>query len=554
MATCSISGVVPEEPVVSLKSGHLFEKRLIVKHIEACGLCPVTQMPLSLDDLLPVKTSAPVVRPRPPTGTSFPQLLQMLQNEWDAMALETFTMRQKMNALKQELAHAAYEQDAAKRVIARLIAERDSALEQLKNVDANVARAVESAYKSAPGAAAGSATGEAKTAPAAASGDSMDDGGKTKGIPQDVIKRMEAGQQRVGGGVRTSTVKQRQAMVRSDAQMKELVASEAQKLVENASATAFALGGLTGAESTIGSVALVGTASGAVQAYSVLNGKVKLVNQYQFGAGAVTAIATHVGTPGAAVVGTANGTVFSVSYDNGAAVASGDASAELQIGRVSAMQLSADVAAKAGGVVSVALHPAGDVAVASFENGTWAVFDAESARAVAVVPPATGAGTTRVALHPDGNLVGVISSGSNKLQIYDTATQSLLCTIDVCPEDPSAGISAVVFSENGLNCYTFDTTGAVKLWQLRKPDQPPKATAKLPISGGSRFGSLVVDASGSYVIVTVDNTCYIYTAKALAEVTSKSASSSGVCFAAIGGSDAHQTIVVSPSHIEVFTC
>ncbi|MED6136728.1 hypothetical protein PIB30_058491 [Stylosanthes scabra] len=52
---CSISGKVAEDPVVSKKSGLLFEKRLIEKHIADFGKCPITGQPLTLDDLVPVK-------------------------------------------------------------------------------------------------------------------------------------------------------------------------------------------------------------------------------------------------------------------------------------------------------------------------------------------------------------------------------------------------------------------------------------------------------------------------------------------------------------------
>ena len=37
---CALSGEVPAEPVVSTKSGHIFEKKLIIKYIEV-GLPPV---------------------------------------------------------------------------------------------------------------------------------------------------------------------------------------------------------------------------------------------------------------------------------------------------------------------------------------------------------------------------------------------------------------------------------------------------------------------------------------------------------------------------------
>jgi pre-mRNA-processing factor 19 len=61
--------------------------------------------------------------------TSIPALLHTLQNEWDALVLETFALKQQYNATRQELSYALYAQDASVRVVARLIKERDAARE-----------------------------------------------------------------------------------------------------------------------------------------------------------------------------------------------------------------------------------------------------------------------------------------------------------------------------------------------------------------------------------------------------------------------------------------
>ena len=53
--TCAITGHQLTEPVVSKKTGHVFEKSLIEKHIEASGQCPITNQPLEMTDLLPLK-------------------------------------------------------------------------------------------------------------------------------------------------------------------------------------------------------------------------------------------------------------------------------------------------------------------------------------------------------------------------------------------------------------------------------------------------------------------------------------------------------------------
>jgi pre-mRNA-processing factor 19 len=55
--------------------------------------------------------------------------LHTLQNEWDALVLEIFALKQQFNSTRQELSYALYAQDAASRVVARLIRERDAARE-----------------------------------------------------------------------------------------------------------------------------------------------------------------------------------------------------------------------------------------------------------------------------------------------------------------------------------------------------------------------------------------------------------------------------------------
>ncbi|KAL8661181.1 MAG: hypothetical protein Q9202_005839 [Teloschistes flavicans] len=115
---------------------NVFEKRLIEAYVRENGKDPVTGEELSTDDLVELQT-ARIVRPRPPTLTSIPSLLSVFQNEWDALALETYTLRQQLTQTRQELSTALYQHDAAVRVIARLSGERDEAREALSRVSAH---------------------------------------------------------------------------------------------------------------------------------------------------------------------------------------------------------------------------------------------------------------------------------------------------------------------------------------------------------------------------------------------------------------------------------
>ncbi len=134
-----VSGVPPQEPVVSPKSGSVFEKKLIIQYIEKHGTDPISNEPLDIEDLVEIKIS-PIVPAKPPTLTSIPSMLSAFQNEWDAMALESFSLRQQLTESKKELSTALYHYEAAVRVIARLTNERDQARDALTKLSASFAK------------------------------------------------------------------------------------------------------------------------------------------------------------------------------------------------------------------------------------------------------------------------------------------------------------------------------------------------------------------------------------------------------------------------------
>ena len=113
--------------------GNVFERRLIESYISENGTDPVTGEDLTVEDLVELK-QARTVRPRPPTLTSIPALLSTFQNEWDAIVLETFQLKQQLSETRQELSTALYYNDAAEKVIARLQRERDEARDALAKV------------------------------------------------------------------------------------------------------------------------------------------------------------------------------------------------------------------------------------------------------------------------------------------------------------------------------------------------------------------------------------------------------------------------------------
>jgi len=136
---CSITGEIAEVPVASKKTGHIYEKRNIEKYINANQLDPITNQLITKDDLVPIKgiycsqslfvngIVSNIIKPRPTNSTGVSDLVTIFQNEYDSLMLEAHVLKTNLEDVRKELSHTLYQHDAACRVIARLIKERDEA-------------------------------------------------------------------------------------------------------------------------------------------------------------------------------------------------------------------------------------------------------------------------------------------------------------------------------------------------------------------------------------------------------------------------------------------
>jgi pre-mRNA-processing factor 19 len=114
---------------------------------------PISGEALTKEDLIDVKASKynnnknqntiwPVepntLPPRLANQTSIPALLTSLQAEYDSIMLESLEIKKAFQSSRQELANALYREDAATRVIARLMKERDESRDALASIQQTV--------------------------------------------------------------------------------------------------------------------------------------------------------------------------------------------------------------------------------------------------------------------------------------------------------------------------------------------------------------------------------------------------------------------------------
>ena len=133
--TCAISGEIPREPVLA-RTGYVFEKDLILKHLEVDQRCPVTDEVLSINDLAQIQTTADVknyvASPRFSNVTSIPSMLRQFETEWQSLVTENFEIRKELEKTRHQLAMALHQREASTRVIAKLREEAAESLDKLR--------------------------------------------------------------------------------------------------------------------------------------------------------------------------------------------------------------------------------------------------------------------------------------------------------------------------------------------------------------------------------------------------------------------------------------
>eukprot|EP00052_Salpingoeca_macrocollata_P001631 m.26638 g.26638 ORF g.26638 m.26638 type:complete len:595 (+) comp11546_c0_seq1:365-2149(+) len=439
--TCALSGEVPEVAVVSPVSGAVFERRLIEKHLANSDTDPVNGEPLTVDQLVELKTPK-FVRPRMPAATSVPGLLKLFQDEWDATMLETFKLRQHVDKVRQELSHALYQHDAACRVIARLTRERDQARQALAALQAQ-------------GAAAGAAAA----------------GGGADGAME-----VEGGQSGISAAVADNITKTSKTL--SKGRKKRTKAAELATADDiKAFTKTQSFPGLHSSNSTITALDLHATNDNLVL---TAGGDKKAVLLDRAQGSVVAEFKGHSKKVSGALLHPTEDLALTCSHDN-----------TVRVWNVKDASCVHTIAAHSKKVQGLSLHPTGDYVASAGDDAHWAFSDLHTGQTLVSVS-SDSTPLTSVQFHPDG-LILATGTQNSLVRIWQVKEQADLKVF----EGHEGAITAIAFSENGYYLATAAEDARVKLWDLRKLDN--FHTIELPEKAA--VSALHFDYSGSYLAV-----------------------------------------------------
>eukprot|EP00612_Vaucheria_litorea_P003981 CAMPEP_0171462740 /NCGR_PEP_ID=MMETSP0945-20130129/6651_1 /TAXON_ID=109269 /ORGANISM="Vaucheria litorea, Strain CCMP2940" /LENGTH=502 /DNA_ID=CAMNT_0011989315 /DNA_START=65 /DNA_END=1573 /DNA_ORIENTATION=+ len=418
---CSISGEIPEEPVVSKKTGHIYEKRLILKYINAEGKCPVSGEPLDETDIVDIVMNK-IVRPRPAVATSIPGMLALMQNEWDDLMLETYTLKSNLDTTRQELSQALYQQDASSRVIARLVRERDEALGQLQAQRAALAQAATGANSIAP-----ETPMEVEVENQAA--------GPPPELSEEVMNELQA-------TWKTLTKARKKRAIPEDLTPLEGIQSFKEKQswtlhrTTPAGITCLSLGGPEK------NLVLTGGVDKSVILFDHLTGV------------QVAELEGH------------EKRVFDVGFcSESRFVLSASADGIAKVWSVESKNLVHNLTTHSSEVTSICGHPTGKYVGTAGRDKAWALHDLETGKCLRYVAE-TGfeSGYENARWHPDGLILGT-GTGDAQVRIWDMKNQKNVATFK---GHEGGVVGSLAFSENGYYMASGGSDGTARLWDLRK--------------------------------------------------------------------------------------
>ncbi|KAG6814033.1 hypothetical protein H0H92_003883 [Tricholoma furcatifolium] len=449
MFFCAISGEPPQEPVVSVKSKKVYERRLILKYINENGTDPVTGDKLEEADLISIEASPQNAPPRPPTHTSIPVLLRSLQDEWDALVLELYALKQQYTATRQELSYALYSQDAASRVVARLIRERDAAREALANVQASM----------------GIAPSEAPTADV-----EMTEGATEEALPSAVVASIDATHQTL-----SAARKKRKAPpgYSTSAEVKTFTAKHTIPSLHSASPAG------------INSLAV----SRLAPSQFLTGGNDKIVQLYDRDTDKVLAsLKGHTKKINHVAFREQEGNstlLISASADKTSKIWSLDSASQEYIPR-------STIRTHKGEITGLAVHPTSTLLALCSADKTYSIHDLNTFSQVFRSIPSDEAFTS-LSTHPDGTLLA-LGTPASTIQIYDVRTGAIAASLTP-PEGVPFTVHTLSFSENGYHLLSPSSLSSVAIWDLRKQ----KTTHTISLGDDFKVNKVLYDTSAQYL-------------------------------------------------------
>ncbi|KAG5648244.1 hypothetical protein DXG03_006202 [Asterophora parasitica] len=450
MFFCGISGEPPQEPVVVAKSGKVYERRLIVKYITENGTDPITGDKLEEADLITIKASPETAVPRPPSQTSIPALLHTLQNEWDALVLEVFALKQQYNSTRQELSYSLYAQDAASRVVARLIRERDAAREALANVQATM--------------------GIAPSDTAGGDVEMTEERAAEEELPAAVVARIDETHQTLSAARKK---RKPPAGYSTAAEVKTFTAKHAIPSLHSASPA-----GITSLAVSRVSIPqfLTGGNDKIVQLYdrstdkvlASLKGHTKKINHVAF-----------------REQDDESTLLISASADKTAKIWSLDAASQEYIPK-------GTIRNHKGELTGLAVHPTSTLLALSSADKTYSLHDLTTFNQVYRSVPSDEAFTS-LSVHPDGTLLA-LGTPASTIQIYDIRTGLIAASL-ASPEGVPFTVNTLAFSENGYHLLAPNSLSSVAIWDLRKQ----KATHTISLGDDFKVNKVLYDQSAQFL-------------------------------------------------------
>ncbi|PVU99452.1 hypothetical protein BB559_000683 [Furculomyces boomerangus] len=486
---CSISGEVPKVPVVSKKTGKVYEKDILLKYVEINGKEPNLDEDFHENDLIEINLDSSIIPPRPPTLTSIPSLISVFQNEWDAVVLETFTLKQHYQQVRQELSQALYQNDAACRVIARLVKERDDARAALENFKANIGSYAQNASVQDTN----SMDVDKQSNEASAE--------KALEVITETFKSLSGGRKKRKQPVGLSTV--------------PAIKSFKQNNVIESMHSSTQPGILTVSVDGTGDLVLTGGVDGNAEIYqsssnkivSTLKGHTKKVSHVSW--------LNKNDSEGQSVV-------FTGSVDKTVRFwTRSQESNEIDY------QCSNILKAHNSAISGLCVHPSSSYLISSSIDGAWKLTDISSGKPLFNAQMEDNLPILSCNVHPDGLILGT-GSRDGKLLIWDVKAQNSLMSFDITSptNSPLGPVQSLSFSENGyylaasssdiVQVFDLRKKAAIHTFQLSVPNTDSKLDAE-PWAVSSVVNAVEFDRSGSYLAIAGQDT-RVYKSKTWAEL------------------------------------